>query len=79
MSEQTFKFRCPACRGKIGATEEHTGLNISCPHCGVEIVVPRPGTEYAFRVSQEPPPLSDASVWADRPESDSRHAPANQG
>jgi hypothetical protein len=35
-----FKFACPSCKQRIGATEEYIGQQITCPACQATIVVP---------------------------------------
>ncbi len=44
-----FKFRCYQCEKLLGAPPSKLGAVVSCPRCGVELIVPRPD-------DAEPPP-----------------------
>ena len=37
-----FKFHCPHCQQKISAEEDSSGMNVQCPTCGDDFVVPSP-------------------------------------
>jgi hypothetical protein len=37
-----FRFTCPHCQQSIEATPEYAGVQISCPGCQAQIVVPQP-------------------------------------
>jgi hypothetical protein len=39
-----FKFSCPHCQQSIEATPEYAGVQINCPSCQAEIVVPKTPT-----------------------------------
>ena len=56
---ETFKFACPACRGRIEATAVWRGVTIPCPHCGKKIVVPKQSPE---ELLPEPDPPREAAA-----------------
>ena len=40
-------FNCPNCRARLRADEAYSGRGISCPKCGVELVIPQFNAEQA--------------------------------
>ncbi len=40
-------FNCPNCRARLRADEAYVGRKISCPKCGVELVIPQIDSEQA--------------------------------
>lgn len=53
-----FKFDCPHCQQNISAEEDYSGMNVQCPTCGADFVVPSP---YAEKEIGATPPLGTTS------------------
>lgn len=68
-----FKFDCPHCQQNISAEADYSGMNVQCPTCGVDFVVPSPagGTELKTIPSQaiaaESSSCPEKSVEAEQP------------
>lgn len=52
---------CPHCHKSVKCDEKHVGLNVNCPACHGEFVVPPPGTIEAVATTRTP--LDKSGKW----------------
>ena len=52
----SYKFECSFCGQKLEAEEGWVGMQLECPSCNGEIIVPQPAA------TPRPPPLKDQPI-----------------